>query len=237
MEEVEQNLPYICYAMAIAKAALFLSTGNEIDLQSSFERYYNDYINTNIFMSLMVHPLYTAVMLPLKSHYKVFDKALQNIREGSEGNALSLRVLLNTLNLLTTWGVVYAIMALVLSTSSSSIQAMFATMLSGVGVSGGSALVLYLLGRTVPSGGLFPWYNLGVHLVCLACGAGALFFKDKLAQAPLILSTTLMVIGGHAVGYIFMRIATARFSSRDDRALALVVHGMFSMGGLALRSV
>ena len=98
-------------------------------------------------------------------------------------------------------------------------------------------MVLYLLGRTVPSGGLFPWYNLGVHLICLACGAEALFFKDKLAQAPLILSTTLMVVGGHAVGYIFMGIATARFSSRDDRALALVVHGMFSMGGLALRSV
>ena len=237
MEEVEQNLPYICYAMAIAKAALFLSTGNEIDIQSNFERYYNDYVNTNIFMSLMVHPLYLAVMLPLRVHYKVFDKALASIREGSEGNALSLRVLLNTLNMLTTWGVVYAVVALVLSTTSSSAKAILTSMFHGVGVAGGSALTLYLLGRVAPRGKLFPWYNLGVHIVCLICGGAAIFFKDHFSQVPPILFTTLMVIGGHALGYMFMRIATAKFSSRDDRALALIVHGIFSMGGLVLQRV
>lgn len=235
MEDVERNLPYICYAMAIAKAALHLVRGGEVELQSNFERYYNDYVNTNIFMSVMVHPLYILIMLPLRFHYTGFDRAMRKIRERSDDNALSLGVLLNTFNLLTTWGIVYAVAALVFSTASSSMSDIFVSILSGLGVAAGSSLLVHLLGATVPREERFVWYNLGVHLLCLLCAGVPLWFKNKLPQAPAVVWATLMVIGGHALGYTFMRLATARFSSRQDRGLSLVVHGLFSAGSLALR--
>jgi len=230
MENIERSLPYICYAMAVTKASLFLATGNEIDVLRYFEKYYNDYVHTNIFVSITFHPFYVCLMALLKPHYKTFDYVMKEMKKSSENNSLSLRLMMNTFNGLTTWVLVYTMIALMLSSRITPTGVLLQTLASGLAMAASGSIAINLFGRLSLISPHFKWYSFGVHAMCMLVGAGAYYSRSSLRELPPIMLSTIFMMGAHGLGYMFMRLATFDLPSRDERALSLLVHAIFMVG-------
>lgn len=236
MEHIEESIPYLCYAMAMAKAALFLRTGEEIEVQKHVEQYYNDYVHTNMFVSIMVHPFYMSLMALLRPQYAAFDHLMREIKKSSEDNSLSLRILMNTLNCVSTWTLVYTVVALMLSCRSTPPAMLLRALLSGATVALACSAMINLFGRLAVVAPHFKWYSFGLHALCLLTGAGALHFRTALSDLPPAMLATATIMGVHGLGYMFMRLATLDLPSREERGLSWVIHALFATGYPLLES-
>jgi len=227
MENIERSLPYICYAMAVTKASLFLATGNEIEVLRYVEKYYNDYIHTNMFVSITLHPFYMCLMALLRPHYKTFDYVMKEMKKSSENNSLSLRIMMNTFNCLTTWVLVYTAITLMLSSRITPVELLLRAFASGLAIAAGGSVAINLFGRLSLISPHFKWYSFGVHAMCMLAGAGAYYSRSSLRDLPPIVVSTILVMGAHGLGYMFMRLATFDLPSRDERGLSLLIHAIF----------
>lgn len=227
MENIERSLPYICYAMAVTKASLFLATGDEIEVARFFEKYYNQYVHTNMFVSIMFHPFYLCLMALLRPHYKTFDYVMKEIKKSSENNSLSLRLMMNTFNCLTTWVLVYTFITLMLSSRMTSVGLLLRAFASGLAVAASGSIAINLFGRLSLIAPHFKWYSFGVHAMCMLVGAGAYYSRTYLREVPPIILSTIFVMGAHGLGYMFMRLATFDLPARDERGLSLLIHAIF----------
>ena len=230
MEHIEGSLPYLCYAMAMANAALLLRTEEKLELRKHLEQYYKQYVHTNILVSIMVHPFYMLLTTLLRPHYAAFDRVMRDIKKSSENNSMSLGILMSTFNYTSTWSLVYTVVVLMLSCGGTSSAMLLKTLFSGVAVAIACSAMINLFGRLAVFVPHFKWYSFGLHSLCLAFGAGAVYFRPALSQLPPAMLAIATIMGVHASGYMFMRLATFDLPSREERGLSWTIHALFAAG-------
>jgi hypothetical protein len=86
-----QRVPYACYAAALATMVF----AEDFDFYEAFSAYYDDYINTNLFVSLVITPI-------VRLYQAIMGRLYRLARRVSKGKALSERVAITFLTYLAT---------------------------------------------------------------------------------------------------------------------------------------
>jgi hypothetical protein len=212
MRDIERAVIW-CYTIVLFGKAANILRGSNLSIYEQFNTIYDNFLHTNLFVSIVVHPW---VLLFRQTVGRVYQMRASTNFE----NDVSFEILLDTLAVLSTWGFA-TVIGLCMTYSSmvdlSELGAQVAYTAAFTCATGISAAILMLLTQR------FPAVSHGAHLALLVAGVAT-------DSNPTLKSTwsRLMILHGGA-----QIIRTALGST--DPIPGTLFHSILTAGGLLTR--